>query len=122
MGWRRASTGTGQEVPRRRGRTWLVVSVVAVVVLTASGFALHTMVSPSAPRATERTVTVTTQTVRNTVDATGTLEPKQRADLSFSGSGTVTAVDVGVGDSVHKGQVLATIDDATLRANVDAAK
>ena len=39
-----------------------------------------------------------------------TVAAAQTNDLSFSSSGTVTAVDVKAGDEVKAGQVLATID------------
>ena len=67
---------------------------------------------------TERTVGVTQQTIRQTVGSTGTVEPKRRADLSFATSGTVSSVKVGVGQHVVKGQSLATIDTAALKADL----
>ena len=48
---------------------------------------------------------------------TGQLEPSQAADLSFPVSGRVSRVDVVLGDSVHGGDVLVTLD----RAGVGAA-
>jgi multidrug efflux pump subunit AcrA (membrane-fusion protein) len=74
------------------------------------------------PAATERTVTLAQETVKETVGATGTVEPARRADLSFGAAGTVTSVKVAVGDQVAKGDVLATLDDDDLQADLDAAQ
>ncbi|SDU80347.1 Multidrug efflux pump subunit AcrA (membrane-fusion protein) [Microlunatus sagamiharensis] len=107
--------------PRRR-RLWLVLA--AAVVLLGGGGALAWSMTrgASTPTATERTVTVSRQTVKETVGATGTVEPARRADLAFGAGGTVTSVKVAVGDHVAKGDVLATLDDDDLQADLDAAR
>jgi macrolide-specific efflux system membrane fusion protein len=56
------------------------------------------------------------------VSASGTLAPAETKDLSFTSSGTVTAVAVKVGQKVKKGQVLATIDSASLKSQVVEAE
>lgn len=61
-------------------------------------------------------------TVSQTLTISGTFAPAQEADLDFSSSGTVTAVRVAVGDKVTKGQVLATIDDTDLKAELASAE
>lgn len=77
----------------------------------------------SAAAATTRTqlVAASLGTVKQTVSASGTIEPALDTTAAFSSSGTVTAVLVAVGDSVAKGQRLATIDDATLQDAVTLA-
>ena len=108
--------------PRRR-RTWLVVAVAALVLLGGGGALAWSLTRASAtPAATERTTTLAKETVKETVGATGTVEPARRADLTFGASGTVTKVDVAVGDTVAKGDVLATLDDDDLQADLDAAQ
>jgi multidrug efflux pump subunit AcrA (membrane-fusion protein) len=66
-------------------------------------------------------VTVSTGTIKQSVSASGTLEPASQANLSFAVSGQVTAVDVSVGQSVTSGQTLATIDSTALQDSVNAA-
>ena len=61
-------------------------------------------------------------TVNETVSASGTIAPAKEADLDFATSGRVTSVRVSEGDKVTKGQTLATVDTAALRASDDAAK
>ncbi len=108
--------------PRRR-RLWLVVAAAAVVLLGGGGALAWSMTRPSTtPAASERTVTLAKETVKETVGATGTVEPARRADLTFGAGGTVTKVLVAVGDTVDKGEVLATLDDDDLQADLDAAQ
>ena len=57
-----------------------------------------------------------------TVSAEGTVEAAQTDDLSFTASGTVTAVNVKAGDTVTAGQVLATVDSAELQSAVTSAE
>ena len=57
-----------------------------------------------------------------TLTISGTFAPAQEADLDFASSGTVTAVNVAVGDKVTKGQALATIDNTDLTASLASAK
>ena len=104
-------------------RIWIVAAVAAFLLLGGAGIVVWRLTSSStAGTTTERTVEVTQQTIKQTVGSTGTLQPKRRADLSFSTSGTVSSVRVSVGQHVVKGQRLAAIDTAALKADLDAAK
>lgn len=64
-----------------------------------------------------RTVAASLETMEKSVEATGTLTPAVQEDVSFAASGTVTSVRVEAGDTVKKGQTLATVD--SLQANAD---
>lgn len=111
----------GSRLPRKRRRVvWLVVAIV----LAAGGTGGWLLLRPSSadPSSEPVTSTATVGTQRLMVSATGTIEPAQRADLSFAVSGEVTAVLVEEGDTVTKGRVLATVDDELLAAEVDAAE
>ncbi len=105
-----------------RGRKRVLWSAAAVVVV-AAGVGGWLLFGPSSAEPTAETVTATATSgaQRQTVSATGTIQPLQRADLAFAVSGEVTGVLVAEGDTVTKGQVLAKVDDALLRAEVDAA-
>ncbi len=65
----------------------------------------------SAPTATPAPATPVTQTkvARLSTAAEGKLQPAQSADLSFTGSGLVTAVNVKEGQSVKAGDVIASL-------------
>lgn len=107
----------------------LIVTIAVVVIVAGSvGAWARTRTTAAASTTTTRTVAATVETLKQTVSATGTIEPKTQSDLSFASSGTVTAVKVAVGDVVTVGQTLATIDPTSLedaralaQANLDAA-
>jgi multidrug efflux pump subunit AcrA (membrane-fusion protein) len=106
-----------------RGRKRVLWSAVAVVVV-AAGVGAWLVFGPSAgePAAQSLTARATSGPQRQTVSASGTVQPARRADLEFAVSGTVTAVLVGEGDTVKAGQELARVDSALLQAQADAAE
>ncbi|MFT4011126.1 MAG: efflux RND transporter periplasmic adaptor subunit [Nocardioidaceae bacterium] len=94
----------------------------AVILAIAVGAGVWWWSRPDSAQAQPITTTVTTGTIKETVSASGTITAAKEADLSFTVSGTVTAVPVSAGDKVTKGQVLARIDDSVLAAQVTAAQ
>lgn len=116
------------EVPKRRrrlGRRGVVVLIGALVLLLGgAGFGAWALFFSGRGAATTqyRTMTVSKETLKSTVSATGILNPAKESELSFSASGEVTSVKVEVGDKVSKGDVLARIDDDELQIDYDAAK
>ncbi|GAA1768383.1 efflux RND transporter periplasmic adaptor subunit [Nocardioides hankookensis] len=104
---------------RRRSRILLVGALVALVAVASTGAWMLTRDSSQA--ATSTTATVSTQTMRETVSADGTLAASRTSDESFAVSGTVTRVAVSEGDKVRKGDVLATVGRAGLVATRTAA-
>ena len=104
-----------------RPRSLGPIGVALAVVLAGAGvwwFAIRSDASesadPAATAAVRRLVEVTSGTVDQSVTAEGTVAAAESDDLSFSSSGTVTAVNVTAGDTVTKGQVLATIESPEL--------
>jgi membrane fusion protein, macrolide-specific efflux system len=65
---------------------------------------------------------VTTTTMRQALSSSGTISPATTSTLSFSAAGQVTAVDATVGEKVTKGETLATMYSATLKAQVAQAE
>ncbi len=108
-------------VPARRGEGWFsplrVLTVVVVLVAALVAWSLTRGGSPS-----YRTAVAGTGTVAATLDSVGTITPVDQADLDFNVSGTVSAVDVSVGQTVTAGQTLASLDVAALNATVISAQ
>ncbi|MBL7261680.1 efflux RND transporter periplasmic adaptor subunit [Paractinoplanes lichenicola] len=106
-------------------RPVVVVNTALGVVLAAGGFwAYRTLAGPDATpaaNAATRTVAVQQGTVTKTVTADGTVESASTATASFGTGGTVTAINVRVGQKVTKGQVLAKVDPADAQRSLDAA-
>lgn len=96
--------------------------LAGVVVVAAGGGAAWWLLKPAEATAEPVVVPVTVGTQRQTVSAAGTVEPAERADLSFAVSGKVTEVLVKEGDAVTEGQALATVDDTLLQAQLAAAQ
>ena len=101
----------------RRAR-W-IAGAVAVVVVVA--IVLVWRAGTSSGATTPVLARASTGTLRQTVGATGTIAPAQRADLDFAVSGRVTAVPVTVGQQVAAGDTLATVDAASLPQQVAQA-
>ncbi|WP_433054591.1 efflux RND transporter periplasmic adaptor subunit [Dactylosporangium sp. CS-033363] len=108
-----------------------VTLVNSVLVLAAVGGAFWAYQIVSGPAASAdtgqsttrtRLVAVTQGTVSQTVSATGSVASAATANANFTASGTVTEVDVKVGDVVTKGQTLAKVDPTAAQAALDTAK
>jgi multidrug efflux pump subunit AcrA (membrane-fusion protein) len=115
------------DAPPRRSRRKrnIVIAAGAVVVLGAIlGVWLGTGSSASTSPlvVTTQVVSVTTGTMKQTVSASGTIEPASTADLNFGVSGKVTGVNVVTGQTVTAGQVLATVDPSALQVAVESAQ
>ena len=106
-------------VPRGR---WLNagLGIVLVAVIAAAYFTVNQ--SDSTAAVSTRTATVTQGSLTATVTGSGNLASSRTSSLAFGASGTVTAVDVKVGDKVKKGQTLARIDTASAKRTLAAAK
>ena len=76
-----------------------------------------------------RAVPVSRGAVVATVSASGSVQSGNTASADFATAGTISSISVKVGDTVTKGQVLATVDPTsanaqltTANANLNAAK
>jgi macrolide-specific efflux system membrane fusion protein len=100
----------------------VLVLVVAAVLITWQLTRTSSSPASASPLAvTTQKVTVGTGTIKQTVSASGTIEPASQAQLSFAVSGQVTAVEVKVGQKVTSGQTLATVGTTALQDDVNAA-
>jgi macrolide-specific efflux system membrane fusion protein len=96
--------------------------LAGVVVVAAGGGTAWWLLRPAEATTSPVVVAVSVGTQRQTVSATGTVQPAERADLSFSVTGEVTEVLVKEGDTVKAGQALAQVDDTLLQAQLTAAQ
>jgi HlyD family secretion protein len=101
--------------PPQRRRTVLPWLGLAVLVVGAAGYAYYRLAYR--PTQAVRSPAIETAVVRRgdlilSASGTGTLIARDEISPSFGTGGTVTAVDVAVGDQVHQGDLLAKLDDA----------
>jgi membrane fusion protein, macrolide-specific efflux system len=112
-------------IPRRAGwltgtRAWLIgLGLVAVLLV---GLIARDTVFAQPAAATVRTATADRGTVTSVVSGTGSLAPAGRMNVNFKVAGTLTEVDVRVGDKVTAGQVLARIDASTQQTSLAQAQ
>ncbi|HJT04937.1 MAG TPA: biotin/lipoyl-binding protein [Pseudonocardiaceae bacterium] len=106
-------------IRRTLSKRWLIVCAAVVATCVAiAGWAWAGSSSETAPRLG----TASLGMIRQTVSATGTIAAAQQANLNFGVAGQVTAVPVAVGQQVKAGQVLATVDAASLPSQVAQAR
>jgi multidrug efflux pump subunit AcrA (membrane-fusion protein) len=104
--------------PHRRGwaislAALVLAGIVAGVTLWATGASGDTGF---------RLGVVSTATVRQTLGVSGTADPVNQGTAAFQVAGTVSGVNVAVGQQVTAGQTLASLDPTTLTQNVSSAQ
>lgn len=97
-----------------------MTGAVVLIGLIAAGWWLFGRADQAEAQST--VATAATGTYQQTVSGSGTLAPAKQADLSFAVSGRVASVEVEAGDTVDKGDVLATLDTVSLDAALASAK
>ena len=112
-------------IPRRAG--WLtgtragLIGLGLVAVLLVALIARDTVFAQPAA-AVIRSAAADRGTVTSVVSGTGSLQPAGRMTVNFKTAGTLTEVDVKVGDKVTTGQVLARLDPSTQQAALAQAQ
>ncbi|MGH9059505.1 MAG: biotin/lipoyl-binding protein, partial [Acidimicrobiales bacterium] len=107
---------------RRRGGMKRRLIVAGAVLVAATGTGLGVARAQSSGGAGYRTAVAATDNVRRTLTVSGTVQPVNQAQASFQVAGTVSAVDVTIGQAVTAGQTLATLDTTTVQQQVSQAQ
>lgn len=101
-----------------KNKKWIIGAVI-VAVLAGGGYYYQQGKTDTA--AIHYTVGETTKgNISSVVTATGTINPVHYVDVSTNVTGLLEKVLVSENEIVKKGQVIAYIDDSTLKANLDA--
>src|ERR1035437_9555616 len=112
------------EASSQRLKGWQVIVVILVIVgMIGGGYLLYHRINASSstgntasnglPTGTQL-VTIQTGNILNSVSSSGSVTFSTSDNLSFNISGTVDKVNVAAGDTVKKGQVLATLQSISL--------
>jgi macrolide-specific efflux system membrane fusion protein len=110
---------------RRTRRQWWINAGLVVVLAAVAGVGLLLASGRSASgteASTVRTVAVRTGDVTSSVTADGSVEAVNEVAANFETSGTIERLPVKVGDSVTKGEVIATLEKADARRAVKVAR
>lgn len=105
-----------------RKRVGYLALGLAVVVAAAFAFSSIYKSPASSSTGVARTVSVTKGIVQSSVSASGNLSTVSNANEAFVAGGTLTSLNVAVGQKVTAGQVLATIDSTQQSAALQAAE
>jgi HlyD family secretion protein len=92
------------------------IGILVVIVLVAGWYFTHR------GSTSYQFVTVTQGSIDQTVSVTGNTTPMQTVSLGFQTSGTIARVNYQLGNSVQAGDVIATLDAASLSAALDQAQ
>ena len=106
---------------RKGKRFWIWLAVGAVVVLAAAGVALARMASGGSIDP-NRLAKVSRGDVARSVVATGKIQPITKVEVKSKASGIVEKLYVDINNRVHKGQLLAQLDQQEIVAQVDAQR
>ncbi len=97
-----------------------VLAVACGIVAIGAGVAYYRLNATAAPSVV--TAEVTRGPVVQTVEATGSVQPVDSVEVGAQVTGTIKSLGATFNSEVHKGQVLATLDPASLQAEVDQAR
>src|SRR4051812_43185237 len=100
-------------------KKYLIIGGLAVAILAAAGFYFW---GGNASAAQYLTAKVERGNLRNTVTATGTLQAVTTVQVGSQASGTLSALYADYNSVVKKGQVVAQLDPAVSKAQVEQAK
>jgi HlyD family secretion protein len=106
-----------------RGKVTLLVAI-GVAAVAAAGFGLHRHATAGRAAASLDTAAAAPRTLNATVLATGSIKAVIGAEVKVGSriSGVVTSLPVNIGSVVHKGQLIAQLDDRETRSQVDQAR
>ena len=99
-------------IPRRV--LWIVLAVLVVAIGAGAYFIITTQQAKAAAAAAQpplQTATARTGNLILRASGTGTLIASNEVNLGFKTSGTLTALNVKLGDQVKAGDLVATLDD-----------
>lgn len=104
-------------------RTRMVVAGLAIIALVLSGLIYRDVFVPTKNAGSSLNFyTVARRTVTSSVTGTGNVEPQAQANVNFKVAGTLTEIDVRVGDHVSAGQKLAAVDSSAQQVAVANAQ
>jgi multidrug efflux pump subunit AcrA (membrane-fusion protein) len=95
-----------------------VTAAVALPLLAACG----KKPPPETPPLTVDAAPASRQNIATFLALDGQIAPLEQSTLAFQQSGTILKINVNIGDMVHKGQLLATIDPRTIEASLAQAR
>lgn len=110
-----------EESGTSRGKWWLPAGIAAAAIIAAAVFFLTHDSAVEVTEATAVTVSATSAPAA-ILQATGYVTAERETTVSSQIAGQVSQVYIQEGEHVHRGQVLARLDDSAERAALDQAR
>ena len=111
------SEGSREKKKNRRG-LWIILGVLIIAGILFVGWRFIQRRNANQVLANIETEPYSRMTLNANIYGTGTVRPYQSAILTWSASGIVGEVNVSLGDSVKKGQLLMILDPDSLSAEI----
>lgn len=105
-----------------RRRIWRIPVYVVLLAALVLGGVAYAYLGGSGDDGAVQTVTAGRGTVREEVSVVGRIQPTERLDLSLQGGGRVAYVGTVEGARVRKGQMLVSLSNANLQAQLAGAQ
>jgi HlyD family secretion protein len=102
-------------MPKRKTTIWIIIGALVLLGIVYFAFLRKPKVQYNTTEAKKGELT-------ETVSVTGTLKANDTVSLDFETTGRVKSVNVKVGQKVAKGDVIGSLDEASLQLAVDQAK
>ncbi|HET7377308.1 MAG TPA: HlyD family efflux transporter periplasmic adaptor subunit, partial [Anaerolineae bacterium] len=104
----------------RGKRIWIIVGALVLIVIAVVVFVIKpgSSTAQTISFANSQFGVVRRENISAIVQSSGSLEPNNSLPLNFDTAGTVTQINVKVGDHVKQGDVLAQVDTTTLQLQV----
>lgn len=107
-------------IARIKARPYLSAFICVLVVV--GGYKIYQKINPAQIQIKYVTGTVQKTTLIKSIDATGQVSQLNKLDIKATGSGTITSLPVKQGQIIHKGQVIAVIDQRSNYVSLAQAK
>ena len=97
----------------------IIIALVLVIAIVAGGFGLKNKNSDSQSYSFIRTTTLAKGTLEDTISAKGTIQSANTSNVTTSLNYTIKSINVSVGDTVSKGDVICTLDTSELESQIE---
>ncbi|MFH0770368.1 MAG: efflux RND transporter periplasmic adaptor subunit [Candidatus Peregrinibacteria bacterium] len=98
------------------------VTGLTLILLAGGTYLVYTQGTASTGTTSTTAYTVAKRTLVENVKAVGTVTFASEQDLRFNQKGTITKVNFQEGDNVKKGDIIAELDQSTIRADIRTAE
>lgn len=102
-------------------KTWVKIAIPTTILVAVVGF-IGWRIQAGVGAKPIKTITASYQTVVKDISFTGNTEAVQSANMAFEVSGSIKNIYVQVGDTVQKGQILASLDPQSASLQIAKAQ